>query len=89
MVRPVVVYGGTAVFHQLSDLGKGAHIVVGTPGRLMDFIGKGKVSTLLPLSYNQGSHDLEKKNETWNFAMLTFRPGKGGLGLNWKCEYWL
>ena len=43
MLRPVVVYGGTAVYHQLNDLGKGAHIVVGTPGRLMDFIGKGKV----------------------------------------------
>lgn len=43
MLRPCVVYGGTAVYHQLSNLSKGAHIVVGTPGRLMDFIGKGKV----------------------------------------------
>ena len=44
MLRPCVVYGGTAVYHQASILSKGAHIVVGTPGRLMDFIGKGKVS---------------------------------------------
>ena len=43
MLRPVVVYGGTSVGHQLREVEKGAHIVVGTPGRLLDFIGKGKV----------------------------------------------
>ena len=43
MVRPVVVYGGTSVGYQLRQLESGAHIVIGTPGRLLDFIGKGKV----------------------------------------------
>lgn len=43
MVRPVVVYGGTSVGHQLRQVENGAHIVIGTPGRLLDFISKGKV----------------------------------------------
>ena len=41
--RPVVVYGGTSVGHQLSQVERGCNIVVGTPGRLLDFLGRGKV----------------------------------------------
>lgn len=41
--RPVVAYGGTSVGHQLRDLQKGCHILVATPGRLMDFIKRGKI----------------------------------------------
>ena len=41
--RPVVVYGGTSVGHQLAQVEKGSNIVVGTPGRLMDFLRRGKV----------------------------------------------
>ena len=44
MLRPCVVYGGVQVYHQLNDISKGAHIVVGTPGRLLDFISRGKVN---------------------------------------------
>jgi hypothetical protein len=43
MVRSVEVYGGTSVGHQARQLEKGCNIVVGTPGRLLDFIQKGKV----------------------------------------------
>jgi len=42
-VRPVVVYGGTSVMHQLRQVENGANLVVGTPGRLLDFVEKGKV----------------------------------------------
>ena len=41
--RPVVVYGGTSVGHQLAQVERGSNIVVGTPGRLMDFLRRGKV----------------------------------------------
>ena len=44
IIRPVVVYGGTSVGHQLRQVEQGAHMVVGTPGRLLDFINRGKVS---------------------------------------------
>ena len=41
--RPVVVYGGTSVGHQLAQVERGCNIVVGTPGRLLDFLRRGKV----------------------------------------------
>ncbi|KAL4235604.1 putative ATP-dependent RNA helicase ddx4 [Mactra antiquata] len=44
MLRPVVLYGGTSVGYQLRQLSSGCHILVGTPGRLIDVISKGKVS---------------------------------------------
>jgi ATP-dependent RNA helicase DeaD len=37
-VRIVSVYGGAAINNQIRDLKKGAHIVVGTPGRTLDLI---------------------------------------------------
>jgi len=40
MIRSVVVYGGTSVRYQITELQKGAHIVIGTPGRLWDVIEK-------------------------------------------------
>ena len=47
------MYGGTSTMHQSNDLSKGAHIIVATPGRLLDFIGKQKVSaTVLDMMQN-------------------------------------
>lgn len=43
-LRPVVCYGGVSVAHQLRQVQSGCHLLVGTPGRLKDFIGKRKVS---------------------------------------------
>ena len=39
-VRPCAVYGGAAMDKQISELRRGANIVVGTPGRVMDHIGR-------------------------------------------------
>ncbi|KAF0314552.1 putative ATP-dependent RNA helicase vasa-like [Amphibalanus amphitrite] len=44
VIRAVVAYGGTSVNHQSNMLQKGCHILVATPGRLLDFVEKGKVS---------------------------------------------
>ncbi|XP_076813427.1 putative ATP-dependent RNA helicase DDX4 [Clavelina lepadiformis] len=41
--RPVVAYGGTSVGYQLRELQRGCNVLIATPGRLMDFINKGKV----------------------------------------------
>lgn len=43
-IRPVVVYGGVSVAHQLRQVQSGCHLLVGTPGRLKDFLGKGRIS---------------------------------------------
>lgn len=38
MLRPCVVYGGAPRRNQLDDLKRGCDILIGTPGRLKDFI---------------------------------------------------
>jgi len=40
----VSVYGGQKVATQLHQLGRKPHLVVGTPGRVMDFMGRGVLS---------------------------------------------
>ncbi|KAK2856706.1 hypothetical protein Q5P01_005441 [Channa striata] len=42
-VRPVVVYGGVSTGHQIREVSRGCNVLCGTPGRLMDMIGRGKV----------------------------------------------
>lgn len=43
ILRSEVAYGGTSVIHQRDKLFAGCHILVATPGRLLDFIGKGRI----------------------------------------------
>ena len=42
-LRPLVVYGGTAMQQQQSQLDRGVDILVATPGRLVDLMERGKV----------------------------------------------
>lgn len=39
----IAVYGGASIENQIRGLKKGAHIIVATPGRLIDLIGRGAV----------------------------------------------
>jgi ATP-dependent RNA helicase DeaD len=41
----VAVYGGASIVEQMKQLKKGAHIIVATPGRLLDLIRRKSVST--------------------------------------------
>ncbi|MCH8080753.1 MAG: DEAD/DEAH box helicase, partial [Proteobacteria bacterium] len=48
----VACYGGHAISKQIADLNRGAHIVVGTPGRVLDHLGRqtlqlGKLRTVV------------------------------------------
>nr|USE40364.1 ATP-dependent RNA helicase [Rachycentron canadum] len=43
-VRPVVVYGGVSTGHQIREICRGCNVLCGTPGRLLDVIGRGKVA---------------------------------------------
>ncbi len=38
------VYGGQSMSQQLSQLSRGAHVIVGTPGRVMDHMRRGKLT---------------------------------------------
>ena len=42
-VSTLAVYGGESMFHQLGRLSKGVHVVVGTPGRVLDHIRRGSL----------------------------------------------
>ncbi|KAG9353597.1 hypothetical protein JZ751_011717 [Albula glossodonta] len=42
-VRTVVVYGGTSTGYTIREVLKGCSVLCGTPGRLLDIIGRGKV----------------------------------------------
>ena len=42
-VKVVPVYGGQPIFRQLQTLDRGVHVVVGTPGRVIDHIGRGSL----------------------------------------------
>ncbi len=42
-VRVVPIYGGQPIFRQLQTLDRGVHVVVGTPGRVIDHIGRGSL----------------------------------------------
>jgi ATP-dependent RNA helicase DeaD len=64
-LRTVSVYGGQSVNVQLKALRAGAHIVVGTPGRVRDLIGRGalklnRVNTVV----------LDEADEMLNFGFL-------------------
>ncbi|CAG9766556.1 unnamed protein product [Ceutorhynchus assimilis] len=42
-VKPCVVYGGANIVDQLRDLDRGCHLLVATPGRLLDMIDRGRI----------------------------------------------
>ncbi|XP_042544965.1 ATP-dependent RNA helicase DDX3X-like isoform X1 [Dipodomys spectabilis] len=42
-VRPCVVYGGAEIGQQIRDLERGCHLLVATPGRLLDMMERGKI----------------------------------------------
>lgn len=42
-LRTIAIYGGTRIGGQLAELKKGVHLVIGTPGRLLDHLARGTV----------------------------------------------
>jgi ATP-dependent RNA helicase DeaD len=42
-VKPVAIYGGAAMDRQITALHRGAQVVVGTPGRVLDLIRRGEL----------------------------------------------
>ncbi|KAL4754840.1 hypothetical protein BDW72DRAFT_200509 [Aspergillus terricola var. indicus] len=51
MLRPCVVYGGAPVADQRKELQKGCDILIGTPGRLLDFMDKPHILSLRRVKY--------------------------------------
>ncbi|KAF4124651.1 ATP-dependent RNA helicase DDX3X [Geosmithia morbida] len=51
MLRPCVVYGGCPIREQINLLAKGCDVLIGTPGRLRDFVFRPHLLTLRRLKY--------------------------------------
>jgi ATP-dependent RNA helicase DDX3X len=45
-LRPCLIYGGDSKYVQISELNKGCDVLVATPGRLIDIMGRPDVLTL-------------------------------------------
>jgi len=51
MLRPCVVYGGADITTQRLELGMGCDVLVGTPGRTLDFLERGRILSLKRVKY--------------------------------------
>ncbi|CAI4211129.1 unnamed protein product [Parascedosporium putredinis] len=65
MLRPCVCYGGGPIRDQIRLLGKGCDILVATPGRLVDFLGRPDVLSLKRLRYLVIDEADEMLQEDW------------------------
>ncbi|EHK23957.1 uncharacterized protein TRIVIDRAFT_114785, partial [Trichoderma virens Gv29-8] len=75
MLRPCVVYGGTPVREQLSLLSRGCDILIGTPGRLKDFIGRPDKLTLRRVKYMVIDEADEMLNQDWETELRAILSG--------------
>lgn len=75
-LKTMAVYGGAGVEPQLRSLRKGAHIVVGTPGRTLDFIRRGalKVDNIKVLVLDEADEMLKMGFQEDMDAILEATP---------------
>lgn len=75
-VKPCAVYGGAAMDKQISELRRGANIVVGTPGRVMDHIGRKtlKLETLRTIVLDEADEMLNMGFREDIETILSFVP---------------
>ncbi len=76
-VRPCVVYGGGRVGDQIATLSKGCDLLIGTPGRLVDFINRPHVLTLKRLKYMVIDEADEMLQSDWEIELKTIMSGGG------------
>ncbi|KAM0461051.1 hypothetical protein ACHAO4_001851 [Trichoderma viride] len=81
MLRPCVVYGGVPVREQGGLLSRGCDILIGTPGRLKDFIGRPEVLSLRRLKYMIIDEADEMLNDDWESELQAILSGAGKYSL--------
>lgn len=77
MLRPCVCYGGGPIRDQIRLLGKGCDILVATPGRLVDFLGRPDVLSLKRLRYLVIDEADEMLQEDWQIDLDRIMIGSG------------
>jgi len=87
MFRPCVVYGGGPIAEQVKQLQKGCDIIIGTPGRLVDFINRPAVLTLKRLKYMVIDEADEMLNSDWEAELKQIMSGGGKSLVSPKLDY--
>lgn len=77
MLRPAVVYGGGPLAEQIRQLEKGCDVLIGTPGRLCDFINRPHLLTLRRLKYMVIDEADEMLNSDWEAELKQIMSGGG------------
>lgn len=77
MLRPAVIYGGGPIAEQIAQLSKGCDVLIGTPGRLCDFINRPNILTLKRLRYMVIDEADEMLNTDWEAELKTIMSGGG------------
>ena len=77
MLRPCVVYGGGPVRDQQRELARGCDILIGTPGRLIDFMGRGKTLSLRRIKYTVIDEADDMVSSDWSDALNQLLSGGG------------
>lgn len=86
MLRPCVAYGGGPSRDQQRELARGCDILVGTPGRLIDFMGRGKTLSLRRVKYTVIDEADDMVSSDWSDALTQLLSGGGRLHefLRWR-----
>jgi ATP-dependent RNA helicase DDX3X len=77
MLRPCVIYGGGPVGEQMKQLALGCDVLIGTPGRLCDFIERPHVLSLRRLKYVVIDEADEMLNADWETELNKIMSGGG------------
>ncbi len=88
-LRTVAVYGGAAYGPQIEGFKKGAHLVVGTPGRILDHLLKGtlSLSALKILVFDEADRMLSMGFYPDMKRMQTFLPNHGVHGYMFSATF--
>jgi ATP-dependent RNA helicase DDX3X len=77
MLRPCVVYGGAPTREQRLELQKGCDVLIGTPGRLLDFMDKPHILSLHRVKYTIIDEADEMLHSDWEQEFNKIMSGGG------------
>ncbi|EXJ78698.1 hypothetical protein A1O1_09100 [Capronia coronata CBS 617.96] len=75
MLRPCVAYGGAPLRDQMNQLARGCDLLVATPGRLLDFMGRPNVLSLARIRYTIIDEADEMLHDDWEQEMTKIMSG--------------
>lgn len=89
MLRPCVIYGGGPIAEQIATLEKGCDLLIGTPGRLIDFINRPHLLTLKRLKYMILDEADEMLHSDWETELKQIMSGGGKYSINLLFQFQL